>query len=319
MTPDVFNKGVKDRIRKIYRRQGERGQSKLSLGEEIRREVIKKRRAKPKKVPHDIELWLSFLDEMLGFWLFVWALYRQEVEEEKPSRVSSICLMTLAGRVFNDLVCVHDLISSGFFVQSNAIARSTIEEIDVMQLLNLEPDLAQNFRATEGNETAARFWHTYCSRNKIHRKVKERWIWLFKGEESSAEAFHKLRLNYLDLMGMSVHPSFSACFVTFMDTADGEPSDSIIDTAFGEVSKMSKFTIHLLLYRIFEYGFLWILPMVSSRKKENKIDKELYESVTKAFSVIFSIFTTVDEDRGLKNDPFFPEFRTYWQRADWPR
>jgi hypothetical protein len=252
---------MRKRIRKAYREEGSVGTNKISPGEDLRLEISRRRKAR-KVIPSDIELWLIFFDEAISFWLVVWTTYRLKIEG--PADKRSICLMALAGRVFQDMVCVRELVVQGFFVQSNVVTRSLIEAIDVMHLINSRSELAIEFEKIAENSESSEFWHKYCSRDKIGKIVRERWLWFFDGDEDAASAFHSWRDGYLDLMGMSVHPSFSASFVTFMDSADGP--DNIARTAMGSISHMSKFTIHLILNRVFEYGFLWSGPEMSIYK-----------------------------------------------------
>jgi hypothetical protein len=280
---------MRKRIRKAYERKGKGGPNKLSPGEELRVEIERHRKTL-KLVPPDIELWLTFFDEALSFWLVVWTIYRKQIEG--PSDKRPICLMALAGRVFQDMVCVRELVVAGFFIQSNVVTRSLIEAIDVMHLINSKPDLANEFAQIDQNAESSKFWHKYCSRDKISKIVKERWLWFFDGDEESASSFHTLREGYLDLMGMSAHPSFAASFVTFMDSPQGESDgierDSIARNAMGSISHMSKFTMHLILNRVFEYGFLWSGPEMSIYKGGDAPEPKpfLYENVSKGLSVI---------------------------------
>jgi hypothetical protein len=169
-------KEMRKLIRKAYRKKGIRRSTQLSPGEDLRAAVARYRRTL-KEIPADIELWLALFDEALAFWLAVWARYRERIDS--PSGNQLICLMTLSGRALQDMFCVRELITGGFFVQSNVVTRSLIETIDVMHLLNSRPELADEFKQIEENDRASEFWHRYCSRNKIHRIVKERWLWFF--------------------------------------------------------------------------------------------------------------------------------------------
>jgi hypothetical protein len=183
-----------------------------------------------------------------------------------------------------------------------------------MHLVNLEPALADEFRAIAENDGATRFWHAHCSKNKIHKKIKQRWLWLFDGDEEAAASFHRLREDYLDLVGMSAHPTFPASFVTFMDSPSGIESDSIVRNALGQVSHMSKFSIHLLLLRIFEYGFLWSGPEISLYKNdEGAVESSLSENISKGLSVLLSIVKSAESSEDGQH-PFFPEFKTYWRQ-----
>lgn len=197
-------------------------------------------------------------------------------------------------------------------MQSNTVLRSSIEAIDIMHLVNLEPALADEFKAAEENDAATRFWHTHCSKNKIHKKIKQRWLWFFDGNEEIAASFHRLREDYLDLVGMSAHPTFPASFITFMDSPNGVESDSIVKNALGQVSHMSKFSIHLLLLRVFEYGFLWSGPEMSLYKsEEGTVESSLSENISKGLSMLLSIVMSAGGDEKSEH-PFYPEFKTYW-------
>jgi hypothetical protein len=120
-----------------------------------------------------------------------------------------------------------------------------------------------------------------------------------------------MREEYLDLMGMSAHPSFGASFASFMDSAEGH-ADSIVRNSMGSVSHMSKFTIHLILLRVFEYGLLWAGPEISLYKSTSAFEPEpfLHENLSKGLSVMLSIVRMIDQIPD--KDPFYPDFQTYW-------
>jgi hypothetical protein len=206
------------------------------------------------------------------------------------------------------------MITGGFFVQSNVVARSLIEAIDVMHLLNSRRELAEEFRLIEENTESSKFWHKYCSRDKIQKVVKERWLWFFNEDDELASSFCGARGNYLDLLGMSAHPSFGASFAAFMDAPEEESSIAL--NAMGSISHMSKFTIHLILYRIFEYGFLWVGPEIGLYKSERNVGPEpkLHKNLQKGLSALLSMVAMLG-DRP-KGNPFYPNFETYWPRQN---
>lgn len=306
---DQYRLAVRKLLRRAYRSEGARGSARISPGEELRK-VIEQRRKSPRTIPNDIELWLVFFDEAIAFWFEVWGDYRLGVSG--PTDKLIICLMALSGRVFQDLVCIREMITGGFAVQANVVARSLIEEIDVMHLLNSNPSLSDEFRGIVENSDSSKFWHKYCSGDKIHKVVRSRWSWFFENNEDAAESFHGQRESYLDLTGMSVHPSFAASFVTFMDS-NHSGADQLFDIALGTVSHLSKFTMHLILLRVFEYGILWTGPKIGLHRSEpNKEQPPLYDRISKGLSVLLSIVKEMDSRP--TNDPFFPEFQTYWPR-----
>jgi hypothetical protein len=301
---------VRKRIRKIYRQPDARGSDKISPGEEMR-EIVRRRRKTTKSIPNDIALWLVLLDEAIGFWFAVWGNYKEQVEKS-PADLS-VCLMALAGRVFQDMVCIREMITGGFSVQANVVARSLVESIDVMHLLNSRPDLAERFKTVIDNQASSKFWHEHCSRDKIHKIVKSRWRWFCEEDEAAAAAFHDKREDYLDITGMSVHPGFGASLTTFMDSSASE-SESIFDIALGSVSHMSKFTMHLILWRVFEYGILWSGPKIGLYRsnKESEVHPFLHHVISKGLSVMASIVKMADESK--EGEPLYPEFMTYWPR-----
>jgi hypothetical protein len=303
---------VRKRIRKAYSEKGLRRPNKISPGEDLRATVKRYRKA-PQTIPNDIKLWLAFYDEAVAFWLVVWATYRMQIKGPTDKRL--ISLMALAGRIFQDMVCVRELVVGGFFVQSNVITRSLVEAIDVMHLLNSRPELAEEFRKITDNDESSRFWHRYCSRDKIGKLVQTRWLWFFNGNDEAASAFYGLRAGYLDLVGMSAHPSFGACFAAFMDSAEGDV-DSIAKNAIGSISHLSKFTMHLIMTRVFEYGFLWSGPELSLYKTDDMAGEKppFSENISKGLSVMLSIMMATNKQ--ADGDPFYPEFKTFWPREN---
>jgi hypothetical protein len=307
---DAYLKETRRLVRKAYRQEKSRGPSKISPGEDLRKVVQKYRRKALKVVPRDITLWLAFFDEAIAFWLVAWLFYRERVEG--PADKRNVCLMALAGRIFQDMVCVRELVVGGFFVQSNVVTRTLVEAIDVMHLLNSRDELARDFESIKDNAKASEFWHAHCSRGKVHKIVKARWLWFFDGEEEPAAAFHEQRHSFLDLLGMSAHPSFGASFVTFMD----KESESIAENAMGSISHMSKFTIHLILLRVFEYGLLWLGPEAALYKRDDGQEQnvELQDNISKGLGMMMSIVSSVDQRE--EGDPLYPKFKTYWPMSN---
>jgi hypothetical protein len=301
---------VRKRIRRAYSEKSVRRANKIAPGEELRATVERYRKT-PQAVPDDIKLWLAFYDEAVAFWLVVWATYRVKIEGPTDNRL--ISLMALAGRAFQDMICVRELVVAGFFVQSNVVTRSLVETIDVMHLLNSRPELAEEFRGITENDDSSRFWHKHCSRDKIGKLVRGRWLWFFNGDEEAAREFYAWRAGYIDLVGMSAHPSFGACFASFMDSTQDDV-DSIAKNAMGSISQLSKFTMHFILGRVFEYGFLWSGPEMSIYKGEDLPGPKpfLFENISKGLSVMLSIMTATDKK--VEGDPFYPEFSTFWPR-----
>lgn len=309
---------LKGRVRDAYwkRTKPDGGQARISLGEELRRTIVRRAR-RPKAIPDDIRIWLVFLDEGLAFWLLVWGLYREILGQEKFASKRATCLTILSGRIFQDLISIGEMIRSGFFVQANVVTRSMIEAIDVMHLMNLKPHLAEAFRSIETNEDASKFWHTYCSRDKIKRQIKDRWRWFLENApDDVVNAFYEQRENYTDLLGMSVHPSFAASLSSFMDGSPGQRDQKIVYAAMGSVSQMSKFTIHLILLRIFEYGILWVGPEANLYKAGGKRKPLRFKKMLlRCLNVVFSIVSSVGQ-AGDGPNVFFPKFKTYWPRRN---
>lgn len=122
---------MRKRIRESFWQQFDKKKKKKgatrTFSEDLRKTIVA-RRGRPKKIPPDVQVWLAFLDEVLGFWFVTWAFYKDEIEISKrpiPNRL--VCLMALAGRAVQDTICVRELAEGGLFVQSNVIARSLIE------------------------------------------------------------------------------------------------------------------------------------------------------------------------------------------------
>lgn len=91
---------------------------------------------------------------------------------------------------------------------------------------------------------------------------------------------------------------------------------NIAENAMGAVSRMSKFTIHLILLRVFEYGLLWSGPEIALYNNDESLHHRppLYENIEKGLSVLTSIVKMIDERR--QGDPFYPEFKTYWPQEN---
>jgi hypothetical protein len=72
--------------------------------------------------------------------------------------------------------------------------------------------------------------------------------------------------------------------------------------------------MHLIMERIFEYGFLWVGPENSLYKTDDPPSPKtsFEENISKGLSVMLSIMMATNEQ--VKGSPFYPEFRTFWPR-----
>jgi hypothetical protein len=84
----------------------------------------------------------------------------------------------------------------------------------------------------------------------------------------------------------------------------------------GSISRLSKFTLHLIMTRVFEYGFLWSGPELSLYKTGDTAGaKPLFsENISKGLSIMLSIMMATDKQ--ADGDPFYPEFKTFWPREN---
>jgi hypothetical protein len=79
---------------------------------------------------------------------------------------------------------------------------------------------------------------------------------------------------------------------------------------------MSKFTIHLILLRLFEYGLLSVGFEADLYGKQRLAKKpRVKRMLSRCLNVVFSIIYSLDQS-GVGPNVFFPEFKTYWPRSN---
>lgn len=286
-------------------------------GESVKkfRSLVKKPRA---EIPHDIQSWLCLYDECIAWSLSLWKFYSFAIDRSKApeswehSRVS--CAL-LSGRLIQDLIATRDLIVAGFDNASKTVARSASETIDLLSLMHLDPKAAKEFRLVNNEEKANAFWYSYCSKAKIDKILhKRREVSI--PDPDMREIFADWRKMYSSLISMSSHPSMPSVLGSFLDSNNlGGDEDSVLEGVLGQVSHMSRFTMHFLILRIHEFAKLFVSDYFSERSELfdwSQVDDEFSKKHLKdAVSVLSWIvgMTSLSEN----DDVFFPAFNTYWR------
>lgn len=128
-----------------------------------------------------------------------------DVATGKTSGTESFAIRALLTRSFNDLIVSFHLFRQGYELQGNAVARTILESLDLIELFFRQPEYAAIF--AEGGPKA---WSTL--RPKAVRKLLNK--------ESADEVFSQI---YSHLSEMGGHPSFEGLRRTTYKKTDGGP------------------------------------------------------------------------------------------------
>jgi len=260
-------------------------------------------------------MWLLLYDEFLAWLMFLWGIYLEMIEgpAEHASRDQQVCCAVLTGRIFQDSLAVREIIVGGHDVAAKCVSRVVAETIDVLSLVHLDRQAAKLFRNVANNDQANSFWHKFCSRGKIDKKIREQWRRITISVQA-AEKYASWRTDYTNLIGMSIHPSFPAALAGVLDSNNVYDNDSVIKNGFGYVSHMSRFTMHFIMKRVYEFGLLFVPEYFTEmndlcdwKALKDKVAQTHVQEGLKTLSCIMSEIEKPERQR-----VYFPEIPTYW-------
>jgi hypothetical protein len=307
---------IKNHLRAFYRSEVHHGRLKRTPGEFVR-EFKSLKYSTAKTLPTDVEIWLFLFDEYIAWTISLWTFYvidTKSIDSSSEHRHERISCSVLSGRIVQDLLAVRELIVSGFDPAGRIIARNIAEHIDLLSLFHLDSSAAKEFRLVDDNEKANAFWHRYCAKGRIDKALKR-----FRAKKQvakdAAELFDFWREQYWDLIGLSVHPSLPGAVG---GTLDGnrltQNNDTLLDGVLGQVSHMSKFTVHFLILRLYEFVRFFVSDYGTERSEifcRDNEDDLLKNHVVGTIPILSWIVAAIELPEN--KETFFPNFETFWR------
>ena len=164
-----------------------------------------------------LQLWLVIYDECVA-WIvslhFVsevgYSRAPKRKDRRKPIHHLLEAVFLITGRILSDMLSVRLLICGGFNSSARALARSTLEHIDLISLLLICPELAKEFCSSRTSEVSNVFWHRHISKNKMRKAISR--YFESVGAKEATDYFQLLREDASSIYNMSLHPSFMSCY-----------------------------------------------------------------------------------------------------------
>lgn len=225
----------------------------VSIGEIAR---ASEKRNRSKTLPY-FDLWNEIYDEYVSWVFSLLTVQYQELRRRRLKgrryqfhRATAILLF----RIFSDLLSIRILCRAGFDVAAKGLTRSTIEHIDTLALIIRTPTIAREFNKSERNEISNKFWHTYLTRGKARAVLRQ--IWKERlGEDFEADGFDEWLYRHHDVLGMSIHPSFSGS--VFSAITLGSKSTDKWMGFLGDRADISADTFYELILHIWKIQMLF--------------------------------------------------------------
>lgn len=150
MTPSF----LRTRIRRSWRAsgliEGRSGRPGVSIAQIVRESRKRSRSTKIKP----LELWLIIYDEFLSWYVSFFAVAMQGLKAAKVDTLERDllrCFLVLASKIIADLFARRLLCAEGFDVAAKTLLRSTVEYIDILTIVAIEPSICREFINTESN------------------------------------------------------------------------------------------------------------------------------------------------------------------------
>jgi hypothetical protein len=150
-------------------------------------------------------------------------------------------------------LAIRRLCRDGFDVAAKTLSRSTIEHIDTLALIILQPAIAREFNRLKHNKASNAFWHKYLSRGKGWKTLAPVWKDKF-GQDFDADGWIEWLYGHHDVLGMSVHPSFSGGMFSAVTLGSGT-TDTWLGV-FGDRADISADTFYDLIIHVWKLTLL---------------------------------------------------------------
>ena len=308
---------LRTRIRRSWRAsgliEGRSGRPGLSITEIVR--LSRKRNRSIKIEP--LELWLIIYDEYLSWYVSFFTVIQQGLHIAKADtfeRDLLRCFLAVTSKVISDLFAIRHLCVEGFDVATKTLLRSTIEYIDILSIVAIEPSICREFVDIESNEESNAFWNKYLrggkKRNRARHIMRKAWVELGVFEDyQMAVDFDKWLYEESDVLAMSSHPSFLGG--SFSSIVLGSKIEDNWPGVFGSKGEISAQTLHVAVKHTVKFLFLsGDIPFRDSEKEvvlmEYQETDQLHRHTKIGRSWLISFYVAVIADPRGK-PIFFPE------------
>lgn len=253
---------LRARIRRSWRDsgliEGRSGRPGLSITEVVK--ASKKRNRSLKIKP--FEIWIIIYDEYLSWFVSFFTVTQKCLDTAKKGTVEHDmlrCFLVLTSKIISDLFAIRHLCVEGFDIAAKTLLRSTIEYIDILTIVAIEPSIGREFVDTESNEDSNNFWSKYLRGGKKGSKARRlmRKAWVKRGLASDyqmAVEFDKWFYEYSDLLMMSSHPSWHGGALSNL-VMGGQLKDGWLGM-FGAKGEISTRTLHEAIKHITKFLYL---------------------------------------------------------------
>lgn len=258
MTPSF----LRTRIRRSWRAsgliEGRSGRPGVSIAQIVRESRKRSRSTKIKP----LELWLVIYDEFLSWYVSFFAVAMQGLKAAKVDTLERDllrCFLVLASKIIADLFAIRLLCVEGFDVAAKTLLRSTVEYIDILTIVAIEPSICREFINTETNEQSNAFWNKYFRGgkrgNKGRRMMRKAYVKQeFLPDYETAVEFDKWLYEYSDVLAMSSHPSWLGGF--FSNIVLGRQTEDKWIGMLGDKGEISTTTLHEAVKHIVKFLIL---------------------------------------------------------------
>ena len=204
------------RLRRLWRKagliKGRSGRPGLSIAEVVRESRKRNRGVKIEQ----LELSILAYDEFVSWFLSLYSVILESISRKRiddKHKDLFICHLVLISKITSDLLAIRTLCIEGFDVSAKTLLRSTVEYIDVLIIVTLDPSISDEFCKTDSHEKSNEFWNNYFRGgrrvNKARRMMRNAWMSRLKFEKyHDAVGFDNWLYDSRDVLAMSGHPSW---------------------------------------------------------------------------------------------------------------
>jgi len=150
------------------------------------------------------------------------------------------------------------LVLSGFDVPAKQVLRSFVEHLDVLNLLVLRPELAEEFQRAETPEASNEFWNRYVRRGKVRKDLYGEIASALGDDQSAIEEWRSWRREEDTILSMAAHPTSIGCFMSIC-VPGADESEAWLGL-FGAKGDVSTRTLRYAIYALTDLLVMHYFP-----------------------------------------------------------
>ena len=187
------------------------------------------------------------------------------------------CFLATGASISSLAASVRRLVLDGQELSSRHLLRCLREYVDLQCLLQMRPELCDEFITTIDEATANTFWHRHLSKRKFKKALSDTGL-----KREIFESYWSWRDQEDGLLAMSSHPSYGASIELVLLAKLYDTRDELYSWSgfLGHRSTDSISTLRYAWHTLDHYAAIAVVPAIIPAIRDDKVIFEFYQHAT---------------------------------------